>query len=268
MTSRTPGQSKLSVFRKRLRGRVHHELGHIATRSGMLLATDPVRNWNGWLDSVSSASRSRLFSFVKPTYVLDVGANRGQYAGDIREMHRTIPIASYEPQLRCFDALKAAAAGDPNWRVIHAALGSEPGQLTLHNAGNELSSSLLPMTEAHEAAAPESKYVSTEVVDVRRLDDELAGLDVSPRDRVWLKIDTQGYEWPVILGAPNLLKQTVAIEMELSLVTMYEGQKLFPELVDEMKKLGFSLHGLLEVLVDPKSMHLLQVDGLFVSDNR
>ena len=264
----TSGQSKLVTLQWKIRGRVMHELGKVAARGGQTLVADPHKNWNGWLGDAAKASRSRLFEFTRPTFVIDVGANRGQYAGDVREMDPKIRIASYEPQRECLDALIAASANDPNWTVVHAAVGAEKGELTLNNSGNELSSSLLPMAKAHQDAAPESRYVSTEVVDVRRLDDELASINCSPTDRVWLKVDTQGYEWPVLLGATELLKQTVAIELELSLVTMYEGQKLFTELVAEMASLGFSLHSLLEVLVDPKTMRLFQVDGLFVADRQ
>ena len=264
----TSGQSKLVTLQWKIRGRVTHEVRKVAKLAGFALVSDPHRHWNAWLDDAANASRSRLFAFARPTFVIDVGANRGQYAADVREMDPTVRIASYEPQKVCFDTLVSAAATDPNWKVIHAALGAEKGELTLNNSSNELSSSLLPMAKAHEDAAPESRYVSTEVVDVRRLDDELGSINCGPNERVWLKVDTQGYEWPVLLGAPNLLKQTVAIELELSLVTMYEGQKLFTELVSDMAKLGFSLHSLLEVLVDPKSMRLLQVDGLFVANNQ
>jgi hypothetical protein len=44
-----------------------------------------------------------------------------------------------------FARLSAAAAGRPRWRAVRTAVGGEPGELTLHIAGNSQSSSALDM---------------------------------------------------------------------------------------------------------------------------
>jgi hypothetical protein len=43
-------------------------------------------------------------------------------------------------------------------------------------------------------------------------------------DRVWLKVDTQGYEAEVFKGATDLLPRISALECELSLVPLYDGR--------------------------------------------
>ena len=111
-------------------------------------------------------------------------------------------------------------------------------------------------------ACPESALIGTEAVKVVRLDtirDEILRDD----DRVYLKIDTQGYEKEVLLGATNTLLKASAIEVELSLVPLYKNQPLLPELWDLLNGLGFQLVWVERGFVDPGSGFMLQVDGLF-----
>jgi FkbM family methyltransferase len=194
--------------------------------------------------------------------VVDVGANTGQYGRSIRALGYRGPIVSVEPQSACHPALEAASTSDGNWTFERCALGETDGTLELHIAGNSLSSSLLPMLNRHVDAAPSSKYVRSERVPVRRLDDVLA--DATGHERLWLKVDTQGYEWPVLRGADKTLARTAVLELELSLQPLYEGQMLLPEMLAGLSELGFALAALHEVFTDPASNELLQVDGMFV----
>jgi hypothetical protein len=44
---------------------------------------------------------------------------------------------------------------------------------------------------------------------------------------------------------------------------MYEGQKLFPEMLATIHSLGFTLYRLIPVVVDHKIGRWLQADGIF-----
>ena len=99
-----------------------------------------------------------------------------------------------------FERLLAAAASDPRWDCTRQAVGSEPGSLTLHIAGNDgFSSSLRPMTEAHEQGEPSSVYVDSEEVEVTTLNSTVADLAA---ERIFLKVDVQGHE-AAALGGSN-----------------------------------------------------------------
>ncbi len=80
---------------------------------------------------------------------------------------------------------------------------------------------------------------------------------------VFLKIDTQGYEDRILKGAPQLIKKTAGIQLELSLIPLYENQKLFDEMIPVLKNMGFELWSIEPVFHDLKTGRVLQVDATF-----
>ena len=195
--------------------------------------------------------------------VVDAGANTGQFATRVREDGFRGRIVSFEPLGPAFQELTHNAASDALWDVRRLALGDRDGSTEMNVAGNLLSSSLLPMRRQHVLGAPESAYVGVERVATARLDslrDELFGRG----ERLLLKLDVQGFELQVLRGAEETLAQVEAVESELSLVPLYEGQALFPELHGYLDDRGFDLVTLEHLFSDPSTGKLLQLDGLFV----
>ena len=143
------------------------------------------------------------------------------------------------------------------------ALGDMDGEITIHVAGNSLSSSVLDMLPEHERAAPGSAYVDSETVPLRRLDN-VAGDFLGGSRRVLLKIDTQGYEERVLTGAQGMLDSVVAIQSELSLVPLYAGQPLFDEMRSKIEAIGFVLSAVFPGYVHEQTGQTLQIDGFFV----
>lgn len=206
--------------------------------------------------------RVRLIADRGVDLVLDVGANTGPFARALREAGYAGRIVSFEPQLAAFSELEAASGSDLAWDCRRVALGSSDGTVELHVAGNSSSSSLLEMTEQHVTSAPESRYVTSERVELRRLDtirDEVVRRD----DTVYLKVDVQGFELEVLRGAEETLEQVVAVEAELSFVPLYEGGAALMDVVSHLDERGFHLLTLDPVFVDSRDGRLLQVDGLF-----
>jgi FkbM family methyltransferase len=194
--------------------------------------------------------------------VLDVGANIGQYADALRSSGFDGRIVSFEPLGDAYEQLARRAAKDPRWTAARTAVGSEQGSLEIHIAANSHSSSVLPMNDTHLDAAPHSRTVGSESVPVTTIADVVAAHDVVP-EKTLLKVDTQGYEKPVLDGAGELLARFAMIQLELSFVPLYDGQALYPELVERLTVLGFEWYGVDAAFVDPRTGRMLQVDGLF-----
>ena len=197
--------------------------------------------------------------------VLDVGANVGQFGDLVLETGFAGDLISFEAIPEVHERLVShARARSRAWVVAPcAALGSKAGQTVINIAGNSVSSSLLPMRSEHVEAAPESAYVRTEVVRIERLD-ELAAKLIRPNGRLMIKIDTQGYELEVLAGATGLLPRTVALQVELSLVPLYEGAATFVEAVRQIESRGFELFSIAPGFKDRRTGRLLQVDGIFL----
>jgi FkbM family methyltransferase len=206
--------------------------------------------------------RALLLRSRRINVVLDIGANEGHYAEEVLRAGYEGRIVSFEPLSSARCELERRAAAAPTWETRPFALGDTARIASFHIAGNSSSSSLLPMTARHVASAPESAYVADEQVDVRRLDDVAPDV-ISAGDRVWLKLDVQGFELPVLLGAERTLEQVEIVETELSLVELYEGQSLLGDMVAHLAARGFGTWFFEPVLRDPASGELLQVDGVF-----
>ena len=205
---------------------------------------------------------ARLLRETGIDLVLDVGANAGQYAAGLRILGYAGRIVSFEP-LSTAHAQLGRAALRGGWEVApRMAIGEADGDITINLAGNSVSSSILDMLPTHANAAPGSAYVSSETVPLRRLDG-VAGEYMAGARRILLKIDTQGYEDRVLAGAAGVLDRFAAIQTELSLVPLYEGQTLFDEMRRRIEAAGFELYAVFPGYVDERTGQTLQLDGFF-----
>jgi FkbM family methyltransferase len=193
---------------------------------------------------------------------LDIGANVGQFGTELRRAGFPGRIVSVEPLATAYERLAATAGRDTGWETERAGVGAEPGTLTLHRAANSVSSSVLPILERHVQAAPQSAYVASETVPATTVDELVEGHGLAP-ERTLLKIDVQGYEMPVLRGAARTLDRFACVRTEMSLVPLYEGQALLPDVLTELDAHGFELWDLERGFVDPGSGRLLQADGVF-----
>lgn len=114
----------------------------------------------------------QMLQYHEVNVVVDVGANDGAFAASIREVGYAGRIISFEPvSTPFFSALSKRAAHDSKWDVYRCVIGANKGRATINIAGNAaLSSSVLPMLDAHIAAGPDTRYIGTETVDQDCLD--------------------------------------------------------------------------------------------------
>jgi FkbM family methyltransferase len=118
------------------------------------------------------------------------------------------------------------------------------------------------------------QVVDTPTVQTRRLDDAV------PDDVDMIKIDIQGGELMAFEGGARVLSRTMLIQTEISFVPIYEGQPLFAEIDQCLRRHGFLFHGLagvagrafkpLVVNGNPNQpfRQMLWADALYVKDFR
>jgi hypothetical protein len=59
---------------------------------------------------------------------------------------------------------------------------------------------------------------------------------------------------------------SICIQLELSLLSLYEGQSLYRELIEHLSEYGSQLWHVIPGFSDPNSGRMLQVDGVFFKE--
>ncbi len=207
----------------------------------------------------------RLLRHHRIDVVLDVGANIGWYGQLLRSYGYPGRIVSFEPLHAEHGELAEVAASDPGWSTHCYGLAERSGSARINVAANSQSSSVLPMLPAHLEAAPHSAYLRTEEIALHRLDDVFGDV-VEPGERAFMKLDVQGLESRVLDGAARSIPKLQGLQMEMSMLPLYEGEMLFQEAVDRVLGYDMSLCVLEPGFTDETSGRMLQVDGVFFRD--
>ena len=214
--------------------------------------------------SSPQAQINKILENERINLVLDIGANEGQFASESRSHGYQGKIISFEPLSSASQKLHTLSDRDAAWTVHRrCAIGDHDGEIEINIAGNSVSSSILPMLKSHANAAVDSAYVSSEKVPIFCLD-SIAHHYLEPSSNLFIKIDTQGYEWQVLDGAHETLKQAQGVLCELSLVPLYDGQRLWRDIIDRLESEGFMLWALQKGFTDPHTGQSLQMDGIFL----
>lgn len=201
-------------------------------------------------------------------FVLDIGANEGQYGAFLLHNGYKNTILSFEPLSAAHKMLSETANKHSKWNIAEKmAIGDIDGSIIINVSQNLASSSILPILNIHTSVEPKSQYIQKEEVKIQRLDSLKAIQTIPENCSIMIKIDTQGYEDKVLNGALNLLKRVKIIQLELSLVPLYEDQPLWSDLVKWLDEKGFQLVGLFPGFTDSSNVQMLQAEGVFLRSN-
>ena len=228
------------------------------------IATTAHFNYSGFAEYANECFLGACRSFATDV-ILDVGANTGQFAKNLRASGYHGHIISFEPLSSAHAILASAATSDSLWDVAErCAVGASDSWTTINIASNSYSSSLLPMLDLHREAAPESVYQGTEPCHVITLDSFIEQTFSDPTTLFGLKIDTQGFEAEVLEGLKRNHDRVKVIVCELSLAPLYAGGATMFELCHLLAGLGYRCIAFGPAFEDTRTGQLMQVDGIFV----
>ncbi|KAA0098108.1 FkbM family methyltransferase [Mycolicibacterium sp. P1-18] len=192
--------------------------------------------------------------------VVDVGANRGQFALAARRRWPAAQVMSFEPLDRPASTFRRVFSRDPLTTLHEFAIGPREDVASMHLSRSDDSSSLLAITRLQDTVFPGTDEIGT--VDVRVA--PLAAF-VNPGSMVepaLLKIDVQGYELEVLRGCEPLLSEFTLIYCECSFVELYEGQGLAGDVVRWLADHDFTMAGVFNAAYDDGG-RAVQADFLF-----
>ncbi len=156
------------------------------------------------------------------------------------------------------------SATDKLWDVFQIALGNENTQRQFNVTKTTLFNSFLdPKTTNAVNFVTGMDVVLTETVEMKRLDSIIGGLlePVSQAPRVFLKLDTQGFDLEVLKGAKNCIGTIVGLQSEVSVIPIYENMPHYVDALNYYESLGFSLMNLF-VINRTKQQCILEYDCL------
>lgn len=201
--------------------------------------------------------------FLNIDCVFDIGANIGQFGQKLRRIGYKKRIESFEPIASPFKQLTTLTNSDTLWNAHNYAIGDQDTTLSINILKNNPSSSFLSITEEVKQSGVSFDVVGTEAVQVKQLDTVFDAVR-SDAERIYLKIDTQGFERNVILGASKSLSRVQAVQMEVSLVPNYTGELLIEQSIEMMRDQGFSPWWISSGFKNPKTLQMYQAEMYFL----
>lgn len=201
------------------------------------------------LTAIADKSRAaHLQSFgLAPDVVFDVGVDMGTPF-----LYQAFPKARFaliDPRAESRAALTCADAPQ-NAQFFETALGAAPGNLTLnipHSDKGE-QGAMASLRQRTDTMAAKFNKVEAREVPVTTLDSIAAGF----KGRVGLKIDTEGFEYEVLSGAPETLLRTDFVILELSLIQRFAGIAPPSHLISCLAAAGLEFRDVLRMTGDGK----------------
>jgi FkbM family methyltransferase len=193
--------------------------------------------------------------------VIDVGAHNGEFSSAAHSVLQNARIYAFEPLPECCDKIRKTLGKNDFLEVFQVAIGDENGSVTFWRSSFSKASSILRMSNLHQAAFPWSAENEAIEVPLKSLDDFADTLELRPK--TLLKIDVQGFEDRVLRGATRILDKVDFVIVEVSVAPLYDGQAQFDSIYNMLLSSGFEYSGNLDQLNSPLDGTPLQVDALF-----
>lgn len=193
-------------------------------------------------------------------YVVDIGANKGQFALVARACFQAAKIVSFEPLQRPSAIFREVFAGDANVQLHEVAIGPQATSTLIHVSHRDDSSSLLPIADAQNALFPGTAEARTESIKAGPLREFISSSDVVAP--ALLKLDVQGYELQALMGCEELLSSFSWVYVECSFLELYTGQALAHEIIHWLAQRHFTLAGVYNVTYTREGI-AVQADFLF-----
>jgi len=187
--------------------------------------------------------------------VIDIGASNGSWSD---AMMRHFPDCEYllvEAQPVHEAELRKFCARHPNAQFILAAAGQHDGKI------------YFDASEPLSGQASNTPYAANNIeVPVVTLDCALGARQLE--GPYLLKLDTHGFELPILEGAPQTLARTDVIIMECYNFKIAPESLTFHEMCRHMQERGFRCIDLVDPMHRPHDDSFWQMDLVFVRDDR
>ena len=198
--------------------------------------------WPGLLRGVAaSVEHEQLLARLPCKTVVDIGANRGQFALVARFCCPMAKVISFEPLPEAAGGFSKVFPRDRQVVLHQVAVGPRRAEALLYVTADDDSSSLLPTGHLQQKVFPRTALKRTIVVNVAPLSDYVDSEEVAPP--ALLKLDVQGFELEALRGCQTLLDRFQYVIAECSFSELYKGQALAHEVIRFLERYDLHLVG-------------------------
>lgn len=188
-----------------------------------------------------------MLNALQPDLIIDVGANVGQFGKLVREVGYKGEILSFEPVSSNFEILKRAAKDDYKWSVENYGVGDYEEKKLINKFTSPSFDSLLSKSEyGGDHFSKAMVEDGQEEINMIVLEDFLEKRNYPLSTRIYLKSDTQGWDYQVLVGANSL--NIIGVQVEAITRSIYDDLLYdYIDLLQLLKSNGFYPHDLIPV---------------------
>ncbi len=209
----------------------------------------------------------KSINHFKINSIIDIGANKGQFALKLFENKFKGNVISFEPLEEEHKILNDISLNNEKWKIARrCAIGKKDVKKKFHISLNRESSSLLKILPKHTLLRPDSKTQKIKIINVEKLDN-FHNQITKLKKNLLLKIDTQGSEMDVLLGAGKVINEIKCLFVEVSLIPLYKNQKLWFDIIKYLKKYKFEVWSIDQLLKNSVTGQTYQIDIFFHKKN-
>lgn len=209
------------------------------------------------LKKIKNRSELDNFYYLKnlgfePNVVYDVGANRGEWSRNLKEIFKKADFYMFDPQTEMEPFLKKFTKDYDGSKYFCLALGEEEKTETIGIWPGYYGTTFL-----HKNLNLEKRDVPVQSINNLIKNGSIPMPDI-------LKMDVQGFEMNILKGSTDCFKYTEVIILETYLYSFLHKQPIFSEIVNYMHKNGYEIFDFAPFNRHKKTKMLRYFDTIFI----
>jgi len=161
---------------------------------------------------------SRFMAINEKILLIDIGGNTGYWAQEFIYIFPKTSIVAFEPDKRAAKKYRERFNGKSDVTLHEVALSDNSGSAKLMMTTSSTFSSLEQYT-----LETKGKSEAVDSIEVKKIPLNDVEVNTDGFDKVFVKIDVQGHEVPVVRGGGKLLERADIVLVELSFASEYDG---------------------------------------------
>jgi FkbM family methyltransferase len=189
----------------------------------------------------------------EPITILDVGAASGRWTEDALNLWPSAHFVLVEPLAEQLNGIASLKQRLPHAKidVVGAVLGKHKGEVSFNVSSDLDGSGVYGELGSNSRMVPMTSLNNIQV-------------ELATQGPYLLKLDTHGFEVPILEGASEVLAQIHLIVVEVYGFYVSPTAKLFWEMCEYLDKLGFRLIDIVDLMHRPGDLAFWQCDAFFI----